>query len=146
MSKEAVRLSADRISEKWNRHMKAAVPDIQAGLDAMTVDPGQKAVEAQDKMKQNLIKSIDEGIWAKRRLEVSKADFVRITKEKVAKNLNTGVDAGMPKRKKFDGWLVGRLNAILPEIAAMPDMTLEDSMQRVRRQMEHMAAEKYKAV
>lgn len=145
MSKDSVRLSADRISDKWGRHMKSAVPDIQAGLDAMTVDPGERAVAAQEKMKQNLITSIDSGIWAKRRLEVSKADFVKITKEKVAKNLNTGVDAGMAKRKKFDNWLVGRLNGILPEIAAMPDMTLEDSMSRVRRQMEYMAAEKYKA-
>ena len=145
MSKESVRLSADRISDKWNRHMKGAVSDIQAGLDAMTVDPGQKAVDAQDKMKANLIESIDSGIWAKRRLEVSKAEFVKITKEKVAKNLNTGVDAGMPKRKKFDTWLVGRLNQILPEIASMPDMTLSDSLERVRRQMEFMAAEKYKA-
>ncbi|MBA7584776.1 hypothetical protein ES708_26736 [subsurface metagenome] len=146
MSKEAVRLSADRISDKWGRHMKAAVPDIQAGLDAMTVDPGQKAVDAQEKMKANLVASIDSGIWAKRRLEVSKADFVKITKEKVGKNLNTGVDAGMPKRKKFDNWLVGRLNAVLPEVAAMPDMTFEDSMARIRRQLEHMKAEKYKAV
>ncbi len=146
MSKEAVRLTPDRISDKWNRHMKGAVPDIQAGLDAMTVDPGQRAVDQQEKMKAKLIESIDNGTWAKRRLEVSKADFIRITKEKVAKNLSTGVDQGMPKRKKFDNWLVSRLNGILPEISGMPDMTLSDSMERVRRQMEYMAAEKYKSV
>lgn len=146
MSKEHVRMSAGAISDKWNRHMKAAVPDIEAGIAAMTVDPGERAVAAQEKMRQNLMASIDDGTWAKRRLSVSKEEWKKITTEKVRKNLNTGVDAGMTKRQRFDSWLVDRLNQVLPEIAAMPDMTLEDSMARVRRQMEHMAAQKYKAI
>ena len=144
MSKEKVGLSADKISDKWGRRMKGAVKDIQDGIDAMTVDPGQKAVDAQEKMKQNLIESLDSGIWAKRRLEVSKEEWKTKTKKKVSERLSGGVDAAMPKRKKFDTWLAGRLNQVLPEISAMSDMTLEDSKARVIRLMDHMAAEKYK--
>lgn len=146
MSKEAVRLSADRISEKWGRKLKAANPDIQAGIDAMTVDPGERAVAAQGKMLANLQESITNGTWAKRRLQVSKEEWKRITKDKVAKNLSTGVDNAASKRKRFDNWLVGRLNGILPTVAAMSDMTFEDSMARIRTQLEYMKAEKYKSV
>ena len=146
MSKEAVRLSADRITEKWGRKLKAAGPDIQAGIDAMTVDPGEKAVAAQDKMLANLTESVTSGVWAKRRLQVTKEDWKKITKEKVSKNLATGVDQATPKRKRFDNWLVGRLNGILPTVAGMADMTFEDSMARIRTQLEYMKSEKYKSV
>lgn len=146
MSKEAVRLSADRITEKWGRKLKSAGPDIQAGLDAMTVDPGERAVAAQDKMLANLTTSVTNGTWAKRRLQVSKAEFVRITKAKVSQNLATGVDQAKAKRARFDSWLVSRLNGILPTVAGMNDMTFEDSMARIRTQLEYMKAEKYKSV
>ena len=146
MSKTSVRLSPDKISDKWNRHMKADVPDIVTGIDAMAVDPGQRAVDQQDKMVRNLTESVQNGTWAKSRLAVSKSDWQAITKAKVSQRLSTGVDQALPKRKKFDSWLVGRLNSILPEIDAMSDMTLEDSKARVFRLMDHMAAEKYKSV
>jgi len=146
MSKTAVRLSPDKISDKWNRHMKAAVPDITAGIDAMTVDPGARAVEQQDKMVRNLTQSVQNGTWAKRRLAVSKSDWQSITKAKVSQRLSTGVDQALPKRKKFDSWLVGRLNGILPQIDGMSDMTIEDSKARVFALMDYMAAEKYKSV
>jgi len=146
MSKEAVRLSADRITEKWGRKLKAAGPDIQAGIDAMTVDPGERAVAQQEKMLQNLTESVTNGTWAKRRLQVTKEEWKRITKEKVSKNLATGVDQATPKRKRFDSWLVGRLNGVLPTVAGMADMTFEDSMARIRVQLEYMKSEKYKSV
>jgi len=145
MSREKVRLSPDQISDKWNRHMKTAIPDIQAGIDGVTEDPGAKAVEKQEKMLANLTEAVNNGTWAKRRLGVSMNDWKSITKDKVAQRLGTGVDKALPKRKKFDSWLAARLNTVLPEINKMPDMTLEDSFQRVRRMMEHMSAEKYKA-
>lgn len=146
MSKEKVRLSPDKISDKWGRHMKAAVPDIQSGIDAMTEDPGQKAVDAQDKMLAKVTESIQSGIWAKRRLAVPFSEWKEKTKSKVATRLTGGVDAAMPKRKKFDTWLASRLNGVLPEIAAMSDLTLDDSKARVMRMMDYMSAEKYKGV
>jgi len=144
MAREKVRLSPDQISDKWGRRMKGAVTDIMVGIDNVTEDPGQKAVAKQEKMLANLTKSVQDGTWAKRRLAVSMADWKSSTKEKVGQRLAGGVDKGMGKRKKFDGWLAGRLNAVLPTIAAMPDLTIEDSIARVRTLMEHMSKERYK--
>lgn len=144
MSKEKVRLAPDAVSSKWGTHMKSAVPDIVSGVTALTEDPGQKAVAAQEKMLAKITESITSGVWAKRRLEVSLPEWKEKTIAKVKSRLSGGVDGAMPKRKKFDVWLVGRLNAVLPTISAMPSMTLEDSKQRMIALVDHMAGERYK--
>lgn len=144
MSKSKVRMSATDISDKWGKNQKASVPFIIKGLDSVTEDPGQKAVDKQDKMLANLTESITNGTWAKRRLKVSLSEWRDKTKKKVTERMAGGVDAAMPKRKLFDSWLVSQLDSILPEIAGMADMTLEDSVARVRKLMEHMSANKYK--
>lgn len=145
MAKEKVTLTPDKISDKWNRRMKTAIPDIQAGIDSVTDSPMEKAVAKQDKMKSKLIESIDNGTWANRMRKVSLSDWKSKTKAKVGERMSGGVDAAMPKRKAFDTWLVGRLNGVMPKIKAMPDMTMEDSVNRVRALMDHMSSEKYKS-
>jgi len=145
MSRTKVRMPANDISEKWGKNQKASVPFIIKGLDNVTEDPGQKAVEKQDKMLANLTESITNGTWAKRRLKVGLGEWREKTKKKVTERMSGGVDAAMPKRKAFDSWLVGQLDSVLPEIAGMPDMTLEDSVARVRKLMEHMSEHKYKS-
>ncbi len=134
-----VSLDATAISEKWARRTKAAVSDAQAGIMRVTESPAQKAVAKAQKMKQNLIASIDNGTWAKRLGGVSLEEWKTKTAQKVGERLSGGVDGAASKRAKFDGWLVGRLNEVLPKIEAMPDMTLEDSVNRVRTLMEHMS-------
>lgn len=144
MAKGKVTLAADQISSKWNRRLKGAVTDIQTGIDAMQVDPGQAAVAKADKMLARVTESISNGTWARRRLAVSKQQWQDVTKRKVASRLASGVDEAMPKRQKFDSYLVNTLNGVLPSIQSMPDMTLEDSVNRVRALMEHMANNPYK--
>lgn len=144
MSKEKVTLSPDEISSKWGRRMKGAVVDIQRGIDHVTESPAEKAAEKADKMLANLTKSVTDGVWATQLRKVSLTDWKNKTKEKVAQRLPGGVDASMPKRKSFDTWLAGTLNGVLPKIAAMPDLTLEDSIARATALIRHMAENKYK--
>lgn len=145
MSKEKVTMSASDISSKWNKNMKNAVTDIQAGIDRVTTNPMEKAIAKQDKMKANLNAAIDNGTWAKQMGKVSMSDWKTKTKTKVGERLSSGVDGAMNKRKEFDNWLVGRINSGLDKVNAMPDMTLQDSINRAAAMMTHMASEKYKA-
>lgn len=139
-----VKLSANEISDKWNRRTKASVSDIQAGIDRVSENPAQKAISKKEKMKANLVAAIDNGTWARRLGEVSLEDWKSKTRAKVAERLAGGVDGAMNKRGKFDAWLVSTLNGVLPDIEKMPDMTLEDSVNRVRKLMEHMSKNAYK--
>jgi hypothetical protein len=144
MSKTKVNLSANEISDKWNKNTKASVSYIQAGIDKVTENPAEKAIAKQDKMIQNLTQAVNSGKWAAGLRGVSLADWKQQTKEKVGSRLASGVDGAMSKRQKFDAYLVNTLNGVLPEVANMPDMTLEDSVNKVRRVMEHMHNNPYK--
>lgn len=144
MAKRKVGLAASDISEKWNRRMKQSVPDIQKGINAVTESPMEKAVAKQDKMLANVTQAITSGKWAAQTLKTSVADWKTKTAQKVAERLGGGVDAAMDKRRPFDSYLVSTLNAILPAVADAPDMTIEDSVNRVRMVMMHMHENPYK--
>lgn len=144
MSKTRVGLSANQISDKWGRKMKSSISDIQTGIDGVTESPTEKAAAKKDKMIQNLNAAINNGRWENGLRNVTLADWKSKTKTKVAERMSSGVDAGMGKRQKFDAHNVATLNAILPEINSMPDMTLQDSINRVAVLMKHMADNPFK--
>jgi hypothetical protein len=144
MSKSKVSLSAGQISEKWGRRMKGAITDIQNGIDSVTESPTEKAAAKQDKMLNNLTQAVTSGKWANGLRSVSLSDWKTKTKEKVATRLASGVDAGMAKRQKFDTYLVNTVNAGLSAVNQLPDMTFEDSVNRVRVMMEHMRNNPYR--
>lgn len=144
MARTKVRLSPTDISDKWNKRTKAAVSDAVAGVNRVEVDPGQAAVDQQEKMRTNVVAAIDDGTWARRRLAVSKSEWQQKTAKKMQERMGGGVDAAMTKRQRFDAYNASRLNEILPTIADMPSMTLSDSLARVQALMEHMASQPYK--
>jgi hypothetical protein len=144
MAKSKVGLTPDKISDKWGRNLKASVPYIQAGIDGVTESPMEKAAGKLDKALQNYSAAIASGRTANALKAVSTSDWKAKTKTKVGERMAGGVDQAMPKRKSFDSYLVNTLNGVLPEIAGMPDMSIDDQVNKVRRLMEHMHANPYK--
>jgi len=141
-----VKLTPAQTSEKWARRTKGAVADAVAGVNRVTESPTAKAASKQTKMLTNLTASIQDGTWAKRLEGVSLDEWKTKTAAKMAERLAGGVDGAAAKREKFDTWLVGTLNEVLPAIDAMPDLTIEDSVNRVRTLMEHLHSKPYKKV
>lgn len=144
MSKEKVRLSGGDITQKWMRNMGNAVNDIVDGINAVSESPAQKAIAAQDKMLQNVTQAITSGRWANQLGKVQLGDWKTKTAQKVRERLVGGVQAAQSKHQQFANWLVNRLNGVLPEINAMPDLTLNDSVARATRIITYMAEQKYK--
>lgn len=138
MAKNSMTMTAQEISDKWNSRMKSAVSDMQRGVDRVTENPAEKAVAKQDKMLQNLTQAITNGKWAAGLRNVTLADWKNNTKNKIGSRLASGVDNAMQKRKKFDDYLVNTMNGAMSKVNSMPDMTFEDSVNRVRAVMEHM--------
>lgn len=144
MAKDKITMTAADISEKWNRSMKNAVPDIQRGIERVSVSPMEKAVAKQDKMLQNLTQSIQSGRWAAGMKNVSLSDWKAKTSSKVGERMASGVDNAMSKRKAFDSWLVPVIQAGMDKVKSMPDMTITDSKNRMNAFIDHMYANKYK--
>lgn len=144
MAQRKVVMSAAEISAKWNRNTKNAVTDMQAGVDRVTENPMEKAVAKKDKMKQNLIRSLDDGTWEASMRKVTLAGWKEKTKAKIGERLASGVDGAMSKRQAFDTWLVPTVSAGMDKVAGMPDLTLQDNINRMVAMVNHMAANKYK--
>lgn len=144
MAREKVRMSATDISKKWQSNMKGSQSYILEGVGRVTESPTAKAIEQIDKMQTKLNEAFDDGRVSAGLGKVSLSDWKKAMTEKVKARLASGVDFAQPKVEAFDKWLVDTLNGILPDIKAMPDMTLSDSVERVRRLMEYMHENRYK--
>ena len=144
MSKSKVGMTPDKISDKWNKNLKAAVPFIQAGIDGVTESPMEKAAANLDKAQANYAAAVASGRMANALRAVNTSDWKNKTKQKVGERLAGGVEAAMPKRKQFDSYLASTLNQVLPSIAAAASATIEDSMNRVRMLIMHMHENPYK--
>jgi len=144
MAKRRVGLSPETITKHWADGMKAAIPKMRDGVDALEVNPCELAVKQVEKLRTNWLKSIDDGTWQENLGRISldqwKDSFKDIGLPRIAK----GVEQAMPKRAEFDRYLVETLNKILPKIADMADLTIEDSIARVRALIEYMHANPFK--
>jgi len=137
-------LSPAAFAEKWGRRLKGATQDIKDGVNAVTTAPSQQAVAKQDKMKANLIRAIDDGIWAAGLGKVTLSDWKRDMTEKGVPAISRGVDIATPKVQQFAAVLLPHIEAGKASIESMPDLTLEDNIQRMEKMVRHMADLKYK--
>ena len=145
MAKTKVSGTAAQIAEKWARNTGNSVPDILRGVDAVTENPAEKAVAKKDKMVLNFNSAMTDGRYEASMSKVTLGDWKQKTKEKVSSRLAAGVQAAIPKRQAFDQHNIQVLNSILPEIAAMPDMTLQDQANKCMRLWQHMRDNSYKS-
>lgn len=144
MSKTKVTMTPQQVTDKWGKNLKASTPYIIAGVNAVTESPTEKAALAVDKYGQGVMAAIASGRYQKGLRDVSLNDWRTRTVAKVQTNLASGVDAAQAKHLKFATWSVTTLNQILPTINGMPNMTLEDSINRANAYMRAMAERPYK--
>ncbi len=144
MAKTKVTLSSADITDKWIRRMKNSVSDIQKGVDSVEESPGRSAAKNLEKARQKYVEAIDSGRMANALNKVDLNDWKNKTKKKVAERLGTGVEEARAKRQVFDDYLVAQHNSILPKVHSMPNMTFDDSMARIRTQLEHFKNNPYK--
>jgi hypothetical protein len=136
--------TAAETTEKWARRTKGAVSDAIAGVNAVTEAPGVKAAAKKDKMKANLMAAIDNGTWEQRVKAVSVNEWREKTTAKMSSSMATGVDMAITKRQKFDNALIPAVEAARNKIQNMPDLTVDDNINRATTYMREMAKFKYK--
>lgn len=138
------KLTPTEFQEKWAKRLKGASVEMKDGVNKVKVAPSKLAIAKQEKMKANLIKAIEDGVWAaslgKVTLEKWKDDMLK----KGVPRVSAGVDGAKEKMQHFASWLFTRLDAAQAEIAGMPDITLEDNIARMTAHVRKMAEESYK--
>ena len=100
------KLTPEQFQDKHARRLKASEPDIRLGIERVSVAPGVSAGKKADKMRANILKSIDDGTWKKRveavGLDVWKRKAIDVGVGRIA----SGIDAAKDKVINFAGQLL----------------------------------------
>lgn len=138
------KLTPKQAQEKHNRNLKGSLPDMRIGINAVTEAPGKKAAEQADKMLANLTESVRSGKWANNvaavTLEQWKSDMI----DKGLGRVAAGIDASADKVESFFAELFPFQDTLQRKLETMPDLTLEDSIQRMTEWVRGMAGFSYK--
>jgi len=133
------KLSPQQAREKHARNLKASVPDIQIGVNQVSVAPGQKAAAQQEKMLANLTESVRSGKWARRVAGVSLEAWKNDMLTKGVGRIAQGIDGAAEKVEAYFAELFPYQDTLKSKIDAMPDLTLEDSINRMTTWIRGMA-------
>jgi hypothetical protein len=125
------KLNPEEFAEKQARNLKNSVPDIERGINAVTVAPTEKAAAAVEKMKTNYLKAIDSGKVARRLKGVTLEAWKKAAIEKGINRIAMGIDGAHDKVVNFASQLLPYQDKLLQTVGAMPDTSLEDSINRM---------------
>jgi hypothetical protein len=90
-------------------------------------------------MKTNLLAAIDSGLW-KRRLQAVTLDEWKTKARDVGVNrIAAGIDAAHSKQVEFYSKLLPAVDAAKTKINSMPDVSLEDNINRMSTYVREMA-------
>ena len=133
------RMTPAEAREKHARRLKASIPDIEAGVDRVTEAPGKKAAAKADKMLAGITESVRNGTWARRVGAVSLEEWKTKMKAKGVGRIAAGIDAAAAKTEDFFAQLFSYQDSIKGKLEGMPDLTLEDSINRMTTWVRDMA-------
>lgn len=125
------KVTAAEFREKHARRLKGAVEDMRRGVENVTESPTAKAAKKVDKMRTNLLKSIDDGKWVKGLERVSLEEWKDKMINKGIGRVAAGIDAAAGKVEAFASELLPHIDKVKAEIQNLPDTTLEDNIQRM---------------
>jgi hypothetical protein len=138
------KLSAKQVTEKHNRRLKQALDDMQNGVNAVTESPTKKAAAKQDKMRQNIVNAIDSGKWAAGLNRVTVDQWKDAMINKGIGRVAAGIDGSADKVEAFFNELLPHIDTGINAVQKLPDVTLEDNINRATTFMRHMAKFKRK--
>lgn len=125
------KLSPAEFQEKHARRLKASVEDVRAGIDRVTENPCEKAAAKQDKMLTNLTAAVSSGKWAAGLKRVSLEDWKKQARDVGVNRIAAGIDAAKTKVVAFAEELLPHIDRQKSKIAGMPDVTLDDNINRM---------------
>lgn len=138
------KLTPAEAAEKHARRLKGAIGDMETGINKVTEAPGVAAGKKAAKMLANLTAKVQDGTWKRRVEAVPLEEWKGKMISKGLPRVAGGVDAAMPKTTDFFAQLLPAIDAAQAKVKAMPDLTIEDSINRMTTFVRDMAKFKKK--
>jgi len=133
------KLTSAEFQTKHATRLKAAVEDMRRGIDRVTESPTEKAASKQDKMLTNLTAAVSSGKWAAGLKRVSLDEWKRKARDVGVNRVAAGIDAAKDKVIAFADALLPHIDRSKAAIANMPDVTLDDNINRMSTFIRKMA-------
>lgn len=133
------KLTAKEFQEKHAQRLKAAIPDIQRGVERVTENPMAKAGAKQSKMLAGITEAINSGKWKRGLDRVPLDQWKRDMIEKGTTRIASGIDGSAAKVEAFASEFLPYLDTGVSAVKKMPDLTLEDSIARASAMIRHNA-------
>ena len=134
-----LRVTPQEFQEKHARRLKGAVTDMRIGVEKVTESPTAKAAMKIDKMRAHLLEKIDDGTVAARLKAVTLEEWKSKMLSKGVGRVAEGIDQASDKVVKFASQLLPAVEAARNKARALPDLTLEDSINRMTTYIRDMS-------
>lgn len=138
------KLTPEQAQEKHARRLKGSIEDMREGIGRVTEAPGAAAAKKSGKMLANLTAKVNDGTWARRVAAVPLDEWKSKMIEKGLPRVAGGIDAAAGKTTAFFAQLLPAVDAAQAKVKAMPDLTIEDSINRMSTFIREMAKFKKK--
>ncbi len=125
-----IKLTPEEFADKHARRLKGSIDDIRAGVQKVTISPTIQAAAKKDKMLQNLTAAVQSGKWEARLKSVDLATWQQKIIDKGLGRIASGIDGAKDKVTAFAAQLLPYEATLQDSLAKMPDLTLEDSVNR----------------
>lgn len=133
-----VRTDATTATQKWVSRLSGATAQIQAGVNRVTIAPGQQAAAAKDKWLARVTASQQK--WATNVSKVSLADWQSAMNNIGVSRIASGAQAKQGKMQSFMSSFLPYLQTQVAQIDKMPSTTLEDNIARATAMIRANAA------
>ena len=133
------RLTPEQAQEKHARNLKNSIPDITRGIERVTEAPTLKAAAKKEKMRAGINAALDSGKWERGLKRVSLEEWKEKTITKGTGRIGAGIDGAKEKTTRFFSELFPFQDKLQAEVKKMPDVSLEDSIQRMTTWVRGMA-------
>lgn len=130
--------------EKWQRRMKASTEDMRRGVERVTEAPGKQAAAKKDKWIAKMTSKETQDKWADRVSKVTVEEWREKYINKGLGRISAGVDEAGDKVEAFADELLPFIETGQKAIEKMPDVTLDDSINRMGAFIRHMSKFKRK--
>jgi len=133
------RVTPEEYQEKHARRLKGAISDITRGVERVTTNPCELAAAKADKMLAKLSEAVQSGKWANNLKKVSLDDWKTKMVNKGIPRISGGIDGAKDKVVAFAKDLLPHVDSGVTKIKKLPDLTIDDSINRAATFIRHMA-------
>lgn len=138
------KVTPEEYADKLVRRLSGAMADIAAGVQKVTEAPTAKAAAKQEKMLQRLTAKVQDGTWANRLRAVTLEQWRDKMLNVGVPRISAGIEANRAKVAEFARQLLAYQDNLQNKIKSMPDLTLEQNIQRMTEWVKGMAQFKRK--